>query len=126
MLEQFKKKFFFYKNKRSKFEVEKVVIWQYFSISGKHRHTFFLIFVLCRSHIKNYIIIGLVSKFFNAPCKRVHLFCRKENTITSWVKERFYSIARLNWPNHLSRLDIYYVASVLKDKTPFNLTQPLC
>ena len=42
VLEKFKKKFFFgYENKLSKYEVEKVAIWQYFSISGKHRHTLF-------------------------------------------------------------------------------------
>ena len=34
----YEKNFFGYKNTRSKFEVEKVAIWQYFSISGKHIH----------------------------------------------------------------------------------------
>ena len=31
--------FFSYKSKRSKYEVEKVAIWQHLLISGKHRHT---------------------------------------------------------------------------------------
>ena len=38
MLEQFLKKKFYAIKKCSKFEVEKVVIWQYFSISDKHTY----------------------------------------------------------------------------------------
>ena len=80
VLQQFKNNFFFcYQSKRLKFEVEKVMIWQYFSISGKHRHTLFLVFVLCPSHIKNYIITGLVSNFFYTPCNRVTSFLQKRN-----------------------------------------------
>ena len=62
--------FFGYNNKRSKYEAEKVTIWQHFLISGKLRTYPFLIFVLCSSQIKNYIVTGLVSNFLNAPCRR--------------------------------------------------------
>ena len=80
VLEQFEKKiFFFYKNKRSKFEIEKVAIRQYFSISGNHLAYTFLIFVFCLSQIKNYIITGLVSNFFYAPCNRVTSSLQKRN-----------------------------------------------
>ena len=84
MLEQFKKKFFFcYNNKRSKFEVEKVTIWQYFSISSKHRAYRFLIFVFCPSQIKNYIITAVGSNFFMHLVTGWHLLCRKEITISN-------------------------------------------
>ena len=80
VLEKFKKKIFFcYKNKRSKFEIEKVAIWQYFSISGKHGAYTFLIFVYCPSHIKNYIITGLVNNLFYAPWNRVKSSLQKRN-----------------------------------------------
>ena len=65
-------KFFFsYKNIRSKYEAEKVAIWQHFLISDKHRTYPFLIYVFCPSQIKNSIITGRVSNFFNALCNRV-------------------------------------------------------
>ena len=71
-LKKFKKNFFFViKTSARNLKSKKVAIWQYFSISGKHRHTLFLIFVFCPFQIKNYIITGLVSNFFNAPCNRV-------------------------------------------------------
>ena len=74
------KKFVFgYKTKYSKNEVEKFAIWQHFLISGKHGAYPFLIFVLCSSQIKNYIIIGWVSNFFLVG--RWHFLCRKENVI---------------------------------------------
>ena len=60
---------FGYKNQRSNIEVEKVKIWQQFLISGKWYS--FLIFAFCPTQIKSYIITGLVSNFFNAPCKRM-------------------------------------------------------
>ena len=41
-----KRKFFGYKNKCSKNEIEKFAVWQHFLISGKHK---------CPSQIKNYI-----------------------------------------------------------------------
>ena len=56
--------FFWLQKKLSRNEVEKLAIWQYFLISGKHRAYSFLILVFCPSQIKNYIITGLVS---NAP-----------------------------------------------------------
>ena len=67
-----KKFFFFFVIKKClKNEVEKFKTWQHFLISGKYRPYPFLIFILYYSQIKNYIITGLVSNFFNAPCKRV-------------------------------------------------------
>ena len=71
--------FFFvgYENKHSKYVVEKVMIWQHFLISGKHKVYHFLIFVFCLSQIKNYIITGLVWNFLNAPCKRVTFSLQK-------------------------------------------------
>ena len=36
-----KKYFFGCKNKRSKYGVEKVSIWQHFLLNGKHKHTLF-------------------------------------------------------------------------------------
>ena len=69
--------FFVYKNKRSKYEVKNVAIWQQFLISGKHRAYPILMFVFCASQIKNYIITGLVSNFFNAPCKRMTFSLQK-------------------------------------------------
>ena len=41
VLKHVKNVFFSYKNKRSKYEVEIVAIWQHFLISGKHRYTRF-------------------------------------------------------------------------------------
>ena len=80
VLEQFKKKILFcYTNKRSKFEVEKVAIWQYYSISGKHKAYHFLIVVFCPFQIKNYIKTGLVNNFFNARCNRVTSSLKKRN-----------------------------------------------
>ena len=70
--------------KRCKYEVEKVAIWQHFLISGKHRACPFLLFVFC-PQIKNDIITGLVSNFFNAPCKRVK---------SSLQKRKHHSILR--------------------------------
>ena len=85
MLEQFKKKFFFgYKNKRSKFEVEKVAIWQYFSISLAYT---FLIFLFYPFQIKNYIITGLVSNFLMHHVTGWHLLCRKEITISVAIRK---------------------------------------
>ena len=52
-------------------DVEKLAIWQYFLTSDKHRAYPFIIFMLCSSQRKNCIITGLISDFFNAPCKRV-------------------------------------------------------
>ena len=73
-----KKKFVFdYKNKCSKYEVEKLAIWRHFVISGKPRTDPFLIFVLCSSEIKNYIITGLVSNVFNVPCRKVTFSLQK-------------------------------------------------
>ena len=84
MLEQFLTFYFFgYKNKRSKYEVEKVSIWQHFLRSGKYKNTFFLIFLLCPSQIKIYIITGVVSNFLMHLVIGWHLLCRKENTI--WI-----------------------------------------
>ena len=61
--------FFVYKNKLSKYKVEKVAIWQYFLKSGKHRHTLFYICVLSFSNeILHYNEAG---QQFYAPCKRV-------------------------------------------------------
>ena len=73
-----KKIFFFdYKNKRSKYEVEKVSIWQHFLISGKHRHTFFLKFVFCSSRIKNDSVTGLVSNFLMLLARGWHFSLQK-------------------------------------------------
>ena len=81
-------------------KLKKVAIWQYLSISGKHRHTLFLIFVFCPSQIKNYIITRLVSNFFNASCKRVKSSMQKRkhhksthgdvtNKSTSWMVYKY-------------------------------------
>ena len=45
-------------------------------------YNLFLTFVLRSSRIKKYIITGLINNLFNASCKRVKFFCRKENTIS--------------------------------------------
>ena len=74
--------FFCYKNQRSRYEVEKVAIWQLFLISGKPRAWPFLIFVFCPCQIKNYIITGLVSNFLMHLVRGWHFLFRKENIIT--------------------------------------------
>ena len=63
--------FFGYKNKRSKYEVEKVVTMA----------TPFLIFVFCPSEIKNYIITMLVSNFLMHLVRGWHLLCRKKTPL---------------------------------------------
>ena len=78
MLEQFKKKYFFViKTIARNLKAKQQRKWQHFLITGKHRPYPFLIFVFCLSQIKNYIIIGLVRNFFNAPCKRVTFSLQK-------------------------------------------------
>ena len=60
-------------------------MWPYFSISGKHSYSLFLIFVFCPSQIKNYIITGLVNNFLMHLVKGRHIY-RKENTIRDFAR----------------------------------------
>ena len=68
--------FFYYKNKCSKYEDEKVAVWQHFLISGKHRHTLFNICVLSFTNKKiHYNRAG--HNFFNALSKGVRSLRQK-------------------------------------------------
>ena len=78
VLKQFLNFFFCYKNKRSKFEVEKVSIWQYFSISGNTDIQFFNICVLSFSNKKLHYNRG-GQQFFYAPCNRVTSSLQERN-----------------------------------------------
>ena len=105
------KKFFFcFKNKRSKFEVEKVAIWQYFSISSKHRHTLFLILVFCPSQIKKLHYNRAGQQFcFMHLVRGWHFLCRKEITIRSFslilsfrdynhfISRQLHSVHMMSW-----------------------------
>ena len=96
---------FGYKNKRSNYDVERISIGQHFLISGKHRTYSFSIFVLYSAQIKNYIITGLVSNFFNAPCKRVASFLQKRKhhncllTYEVWSKTKHYF--QISWVTYV-------------------------
>ena len=68
----------------------------------------FLIFVLQPSQIKKYIITGLVSTFFNAPCKRVTSSLQKRKhhkwfPVMIWLliilkyRHRFYKCLTYEW-----------------------------
>ena len=73
---------------------------------------FFLIFVYCPSQIINYILTGLVSKFFMHHVTGWHLLCRKEITISvtiheisrSWKKTidgGFYTMGNIMWAHFI-------------------------
>ena len=58
--------------------------------------------MFCPSHIKNYIITGLVSNFFNVPCNRVTFSLQKRNhhkTTATWNREKCEALVRLTFSN---------------------------
>ena len=58
--------------------------------------------MFCLSQIKNYIITGLVSNFFYAPCKRVTSSLQKRNH-HKWISDLGFDLKRNNYrQQHLS------------------------